>query len=257
LRGLVTALRTLTAVPVWGRDADCFASAIPFFPVVGALVGAVTAASGWGVLRATGDWTLGAAAVMVLVEVLLTGAIHLDGLADVADSFGALGNREKALAIMKDSRAGSFGVVALGCALLLKFTAYGRLVAEPRMWVFVIAAFAASRLAMAQLSVFLPYARADGGTAAPFVTGARPWHFVVALLVAVGFGCAAGSVGIGMVAVGTGGVALVARSCRRRYGGITGDLLGAAGEAVLLACLVFGVLTLGSSSAWLCWTPVP
>ncbi len=238
MHGLITAVRTLTVLPVPGRDARRLADALPYFPLVAALLGGLVILGGQGLLAAVPGWTAGAAAVMLLAEMLLTGAIHTDGLGDAADSLGAGRDRERALAIMRDSRQGSFGVVAITLSLLFKWAAYARLLEEAGWWWLVIAAFAVSRAGTAQLAAFQPYARAEGGTGQPFVGEGR------ILPVAAGWLIAAG---IAVLTVKWAGLALLGFSsgfawtfgcwCRARYGGVTGDLLGAHTEISLTSML--------------------
>lgn len=237
MRGLITALRTLTIIPVPGRDARLLAEALPYFPVAGALLGALVSLGGWGLLAVAPGWTAGAAALMLLLEMLLTGGLHTDGLGDAADALGAGRDRQRALSIMKDSRQGSFGVIAIGLVLLLKWVAYARLLEMAGGWKLVCLAFAVSRQAMAHLAAFQPYARAEGGTGQPFVGGRQVLPVVAGWLMTAG-GC--------FVAVWPGAAALLlaaglawvfGRWCRARYGGVTGDLLGAYTEISLVAVL--------------------
>lgn len=245
MRGLISALRTLTILPVPGRDAPRLADALPYFPVAGALLGGLVALAGQGLLAAVPGWAAGAAAVMLLAEMLLTGVIHTDGLGDAADSLGAGRDRERALAIMKDSRQGSFGVVAIVLALLLKWTAYARLLETVGWWGPVVAAFAVSRAATAQLAASQPYARAEGGTGRAFVGEGRILPAVAGWLVAAGIAVFTAK-WAGLAALGLGAVLAWAfgRCCRARYGGVTGDLLGAHVEISLVFVLLLLVVWL-------------
>jgi len=119
--GLVTAFRTLTILPVPGRDAGEMASSLPWFPVVGGVLGSLFAALALVTNELSGGhWPGGAAAAALAGGIVLTRAIHLDGLADWADGFGGGGDRKKTLAIMKDSATGVFGVTAIVAVLLIK-----------------------------------------------------------------------------------------------------------------------------------------
>lgn len=249
LAGLVTALRTLTRLPVPGREAEHLGAALPWFPVVGALVGALTVGAGELVLRGHASleavvqgrgtaWPGAAAFCMLVTGVLVTGALHLDGLADSADGLGGGRNRERALAIMKDSRTGAFGVLALVLVLLGKFAAYGRLL-ETGHLVWIIAACILARAAQVFLAASQPYAR-ETGTAGAFVRQANWRHAAgagvgaVALVTAVcGFGLAVPV----MAALACGVSAAWGMWCRKRLGGVTGDTLGAGSELVELAVL--------------------
>jgi adenosylcobinamide-GDP ribazoletransferase len=251
---LTTALRTLTLLPAPGRDAQTLAAALPWFPAVGALVGGAL----YGLMAAAmrlpgGGWPAGAAAAAVLGGTLLTRGLHLDGLADWADGFGGGRDRESTLRIMKDPSVGAFGTLALVGALLAKWVAFERLAGcGTGLW--VVAACVAARTVQVDLAVWLPYARAEGGTAEGFVRDSRPAHFLAALALAAAL--VVGLCGpVGALALGAAGLAGRAFGwwCRRRVGGVTGDLLGAASElvetALLLICAAPGA-ALAAVTGW-------
>jgi adenosylcobinamide-GDP ribazoletransferase len=263
MRGLVTAIRTLTVVPVPGPEAGRPASALPWFPLVGAALGAVAfgIARGCESLCAEGApfhqlrWPAGVAVLVLGSWTWLTGALHLDGLADWADGrFGAR-DRERALVIMKDSRIGAFGAIALVLVLVAKWAALARIIEHPDLLGWLVTVPAVSRFAQVELAVSLPYARPEGGTAAAFVNGARLSHRLVALLLAAGAAIAlAGPAGIGGLVVGWALARLHGRGCRRRFGGVTGDLLGAGSELIETA-LLFIVAAAGPALAgWTGWS---
>lgn len=235
MKGLITAIQTLTILPVRGKGSERFASSLPWFPLVGFLVGLPV----WALARWGGVWPAGAAALAVALSALLTRALHLDGLADAADGVGGGHTREKMLAIMKDPHTGAFGTIALIAVLLLQWVAYARLI-ETAGAGWVLAAFVFSRAMQVELACTLPYAREDG-TAAEFVRGAQPWHRFVALALGacgVLFVRPAFHAACAFVAVWIA-IRLYGAWCRKRAGGITGDLIGAgsvlAETAVLLA----------------------
>ena len=239
-RGLATAVRTLSVLPAPGRDAASLASALPWFPLVGALLGGMV----WTVARGVGAlWPEGAAVLAVAAAAALTRGLHLDGVADVADGFGGGRDREHALAIMKDPRAGSFGVVALTLVLLLKTVAFARLAATGQtLW--IVAAGALSRAMQVELAATLPYAREDG-TAGAFVRGARPWHRALAHLLALAVAwTVAGPAGLAAALLAWLVCRLIGATARRRIGGVTGDVLGACSEwtetAVVFAAALAG-----------------
>ncbi|WP_334004324.1 adenosylcobinamide-GDP ribazoletransferase [Sphingomonas aerolata] len=120
MKRLIVAFGFLTRVPMpqVTADAEDFASAIRWYPVVGACIGVVVAAAGW-VGALVDPWT-GALAALV-IWVAITGALHLDGLADLADGLGAAhGNRDRLIAVMADPHIGSFGVVMIALQLIAK-----------------------------------------------------------------------------------------------------------------------------------------
>lgn len=239
LPGLTTAFRTLTILPVPGRDASEPAASLPFFPVVGGVLGLML----WGIslsngLFQDGGWPAGVAALMLVAGSLLTRGLHLDGFADCIDAVGGARDRERRLAIMKDTHLGAFGAVALVLLLLAKWIALTRLVSSGTA-VWVILVLAVSRTMQVDLAVRLPYARRERGTGHPYVTGAAPWHMGVAAAAAVGIALGGyGPLGLGALVVGIGITRIFGAWCRSRLGGITGDLLGAGNELVEV-CLLF------------------
>jgi adenosylcobinamide-GDP ribazoletransferase len=245
MRGLVTAVRTLTVVPCPGRDADNFASSLPFFPLVGGCIGVVVAAVAAAFYRL--DWVgSGPGVVAVVIAALLTRGLHLDGLADTFDALGGGRTPARRLEIMKDPHTGAFGVVAIVGDFLLKAAAINLLVCYGWRWVAL--PFLAGRTAQVVLAVVLPYARATTGTAEGFVRAARPHHLVTALVVATALGLAlAGPWSAVVLAAGLLIAALLALWMRRVFGGVTGDLLGMANETVETLLL----LALGSAAAYL------
>jgi adenosylcobinamide-GDP ribazoletransferase len=238
-RGLITAFRTLTILPVPGREASEPAASLPFFPLVGGVLGLIL----WGIslsngLFPGGGWPAGVAAFMLVTGSLITRGLHLDGFADCIDAVGGARDRERRLAIMKDTRLGAFGAIGLILLLVAKWVALTRLVSSGTA-VWVILVLAVSRTMQVDLAVRLPYARREGGTGHPYVTGAAPWHLVVAATAAVGIALGGyGPLGLGVLGAGVGINRLFGLWCRSRLGGITGDLLGA-GNEVVEVCLLF------------------
>ncbi|PZO19808.1 MAG: adenosylcobinamide-GDP ribazoletransferase [Burkholderiales bacterium] len=151
-RHFLLALQFFTRIPVTGRLADwvgfspaMLRASAAHFPGVGWIVGALTAAVLWGLLLVlpavpAAPWV--AAVASTVFGVLLTGAFHEDGLADLADGLGGSMDRTRALEIMKDSRIGSYGAIALVLAVLAK-VALLALLAQVDAWLAVVALFAA------------------------------------------------------------------------------------------------------------------
>jgi len=206
-------------------------------PAVGALLGLAG-----GVAYALA-WHLGltsflAALAAIAVVALLTGAMHEDGLADVADGFGGGRTRGDTLRIMRDSRIGTFGALALLLAVLARTGALANL-AEPRLVLpALVVAAAVSRATLPAVLLALPSARPDGLAAA---AGQPHWARVVAglalacLLAFALLGPAAALAGL----LAAGGLALLlAALAWRRIGGITGDVLGAAQQLAELGFLL-------------------
>jgi adenosylcobinamide-GDP ribazoletransferase len=244
LRAAAAALAFLTRVPI-GRltvlGPDDVARGAVVFPLVGAGIGALVGGVAVGLdSRLT---LLLAAALAVAAEALVTGAIHLDALADTADGLGAP-TRERALEVMREPAIGSFGATALGLGLLVKTAALAALLDGPDPVLAALAAFALGRVAPLALALTLPYARAGGGTGASLAgPGRAPW---LAAGLLVGIGIAVGALGLrGLWLVVGAGVAviLVGLVARRRFGGVTGDVLGAAVELATALALVAAAAT--------------
>ena len=237
MRPLVTALRTLTRIPVPGRDADRLQDALPFFPAVGLLIGGGVAF----VLYLAGlrAWFAGAGILAMISAVWITRGLHVDGLADVADALGASPARERRLEIMKDPHTGAFGIMAIVGDLLLKTAALAQLGAH-HQWTLVILPFIVSRTAQVGLAVSLRYARPEGGKAGGFVDQARPAHLILALLAAGAIAVAlAGLTGVILLLQGLVAAVLLRIWMKREFGGVTGDLLGFSNEVIETGLLVF------------------
>jgi adenosylcobinamide-GDP ribazoletransferase len=230
LRAAAGALSFLTLVPI-GRvvavEARDVARGVVFFPVVGAGVGALTAAVAVGLHTWLPAFV--AAGVALASAILVTGALHVDALADTFDAAGG-GSRERALEIMRDSRLGTFGASALALDLLLKVGAIATLVVRGGAVPALVAAGALSRAASPPLAAFLPYPRPGAGPGS-VLTGAPRLQVAAA----VGVGIAIAVLAVGADALWLAGaaavVALVAGLAFRRWlGGATGDCLGAVTE---------------------------
>lgn len=218
------------------------AAAAPWFPAVGALVGAVVATVGVG---AGALWPVGvAAALAILVNVLLTGALHLDGLADCADGSGGH-TRERRLAIMKDHAVGVYGAAAVVFDLLLRTLCLaGLLVVGPGVaFAGIVAAWTLSRAAMLPVALVLPYAR-SGGTGQTVIDGLTRVRCAVGLggtillalvLVVPSAGFLALLAALAAAALAALGPSLWAGA---RLGGATGDVLGAVAECALIGALL-------------------
>lgn len=230
LKSFISAMRTLTAIPVPGKECEKYEDSLYAFPLVGALLGSLL----W-LLASAPLPTAVLAAFMLTAQTLLTCGFHLDGIADAADGFGGGYTKERSLEIMKDSQIGAFGALALALTLLLKFTLFYSLlqVGETRM---VIFAMLISRTTQVFQCVTLPYARPTG-TAAATVQNSRPRHLMVALALCVLLLLPAGPRTLLLLPVGLAAAFLWGLYCKHRVGGITGDLLGATNEIVEITVL--------------------
>jgi adenosylcobinamide-GDP ribazoletransferase len=198
--------------------------AVGWFPVVGAFIGAVVGGVWWGAGRV---WpALAGAAVAVAADAALTGLLHLDGLADSADGLLPHLARDRRLEVMAEPRIGAFGAATLAIALILRTSALASMHPDVRL---VAALWCASRTHMATIMGSLPYARGEG-LATVFGEGGHWATTVYGLAGAVALAAWWHPVrGVGAVAAGTVAAAAVAALARRRVGGFTGDVLGAAG----------------------------
>lgn len=248
------AFGTLTVLPVrvtrWDRAAA--RSGMLYAPLAGLVVGLCAAALG-GALLLLGGGPLLAAVGSAAVPAVLTRGLHLDGLADTADGLGSGKPAEDALRIMKQSDIGPFGVSTLLFAVLAQVAALAELYAEG--WAYgALAAVVAAVVARGALTLAsrtgVPAARPEGLGAA--VAGTVPVRAAVGCAALVTAGCAAagaawgayGALHTGLAALfGLGVGELLLAHCRRRFGGVTGDVFGALAESAGLATLV--LLTLG------------
>ena len=217
------ALAFLTPLPAM-RAADARpldATALPWFPAVGALVGVGVGGVWWG----AGEWwpPLVAGALALVADLALTGMLHVDGLVDAADGLlPPFADRTRRLDVMADPTAGAFGVAALVAVLAVRVAALASI--APNVLA-VVGMWSMSRTCMAITARHVPYAR-PGGLATGLV-GDVGDHRVDLVLAAAGVAAVvlAGWAALA-VAVGAGAVVWLAR---RRLGGFTGDVLGAAG----------------------------
>ena len=231
VRSAVAAMTFLTAVPIGRRvdvgERDLRAGAVAF-PIVGGLVGAFAGVVSWGATFALPS--LVAAVLGVAVGVLVTAALHVDGLADVADGMGAaLAGRDPSAA-MRDPRLGTFGGATLALDLILKTSVLMSLVAGQRFPLELVAAAALARVAPLGLAMALPYISPDSGSGG-WTRGVGPGVFLGATAIASAVGAATiGPVFLAMLGTGVLVTTLLGRWSAVHLGGVTGDVLGASAE---------------------------
>jgi len=240
VRDLLGAVSFLTRVPTGTgavQPAE-IARFVPWFPLVGALVGVVVGGlyAGASVLLPP----LVAAAVAVTAGVAVTGAFHEDGLGDTADAFVGGGDREDTLRILKDPRLGTFGVAAVAASLLLRVAAVAALTPTSALAALPAAHALSRATAVGVMAVFPPAAETGLGAAYARALSGRQ-----ALLgVATGMVLAAALLGAwALPAAGLAGVAALGlgRVARRRVGGVGGDVLGAVQQAGEILTLLVAV----------------
>ena len=252
MSGLATALGFYTRLPIPGTAAGSkdLARSAPWFPVAGLCIGAVIAAA-YSVLSQLLPGTV-AAVLAVSGGTLLTGALHEDGLGDVADAFAGGWTVERRLEILDDPRQGTFGVLALTAAFLTRVSAIAVLDAYSAL-ALVPAAHALSRVPALVLMRRQQLARPQG-LAADFANGLTSAHAVGAVV--AGVTIAALLIGLWVVPAAllcslvSWGMASLART---KVGGIGGDVLGATQQLAELAVLLLGVAVLEGSWGTLAW----
>jgi adenosylcobinamide-GDP ribazoletransferase len=250
---ILAAFAFLTRLPLPGlaHAPGTLERAVAWCPLVGVAVGAAAAAAyaGAGLLWPSPLPALAA----VVTAVLLTGGFHEDGLADTADAFAAGGDRAHLRAVLADSRVGALGALALALVVAGKVVALAVL-APAAAGAALVAGHALGRWAIPALLWWLPYVSGEAGVAARLAAGATRRRLLVATVVAVAATAAASAVGVAetaaiaaapplawtrLVVVLLAAAALVTAGLgslyRRRLGGVTGDLLGAACQLVELA----------------------
>lgn len=243
MKRFFAAIRFLTILPVpggWSGDEKTLARSIFFFPLAGLAIGLIAAAFDYAVGRALP--LLPASVLTILVLIGLSGGLHMDGLADTADGFFSARPRAKMMEIMRDSRIGVMGVLAVVFVVLLKVTLLAVMV-TPSRWVLILLMPLAGRAAVVLLMTALPYARPEGGLATLFA-GSRSWlhglwawglMFVLSGWLAQGLGLAAAILALILTA-------LFILYNRSKIGGYTGDTLGAVCELAEMAPLLAAVV---------------
>ncbi len=233
----------LTRLPLGrGRSPEAgeMARAARVLPLVGILVALGGALAFW-LAQGLGLPLPACALIAVAATVLLTGALHEDGLADVADGFGGGAAREHKLRIMRDSRIGTYGVLALVLSVALRAAALagiGAVGGAMAVALTLIGAHALSRASLPAIMAALPLARGDGLAAQVGRTETRNAATAAALGAAIALlalGPAAGLAALAAAGAGAGAIAALAQA---QIGGYTGDVLGAAEQAAQTAALL-------------------
>lgn len=232
------ALTFLTRLPLpktWMFGAEDIGRSTAVFPLIGVLFGGVS----WLILKLFLWLEIGSkpleslliAALIIVVSVRITGALHVDGLADMADGFGGGRDKERILVIMRDSVIGTFGGVALILLFALKIIAIGILIERGKAESFLLIAPMMARWATVPMGKFLPYARREGGLGQS-VTDFVGWtELIIATLITAIFTFIFANPG-GFICwlIVIMSTIYVANLCLRKIGGITGDTMGANSE---------------------------
>ncbi len=233
MKSVLAAIRFLTILPVpsrAGEEEKHLSRSVPFFPVVGLLIGLVAATFDSALIRIFPS--ILSSMLVVIALIAASGGLHLDGLADTADGFFSSRPREQVLEIMRDSRSGPMGVTAIVCLIGLKTAAVTSIGPDLR-WGAILMMPLAGRCTLAVLLTLLPYARPEGGLAAVFQQSRSVFNvfWAAGMLACVGW-LVAGSTGFVMAAISLAGTLALAAYTYLRIGGLTGDTLGAGCEIV-------------------------
>jgi adenosylcobinamide-GDP ribazoletransferase len=239
LNGLLGAVQFLTRLPVPGGDYRLEA-AVVWLPLVGCLLGAVLAMVDWA-MRWLQAPALLASTVVVVLLLMLTGALHVDGLMDTCDAVLVHATPERRLEIMRDPRVGAFGVAGLVSVIVLKIASVDALADAIRPFLLILAP-GLGRWAIVLVASLFPYGRKNG-LGAPLKAAATPRALVVASLVPL-VGCVlvwpAGIIG---AAVGALLALALGRWLMRQLPGLTGDCYGAVCEVVETGVWLSAALT--------------
>ena len=240
--GLWTALQFFTRIRLVKQvewDEGVFGRSIPFIPIVGLVVGALLALGNW-VLVALGTADLLRAAILLVLEIIVTGGLLYDGFMDTADGLFSGRERERMLEIMKDSRVGANGVLAAISLVILKWSLWSSITPVHLSWLLLLSQFV-GRIGMVGLICLFPYARPEGigGLFAQYAKRRYLWlaaaqGTLVCLLVY--------QPALAVAAVTWGVMYYLAVKAARQLGGLTGDVYGALTETGILLFMLFGYL---------------
>jgi adenosylcobinamide-GDP ribazoletransferase len=240
-RPFVFAWHFLTAIPLSRLHHEPtsleLAASMMWYPAIGLLLGGCLAIADLGFAAVLEPEVVDALLIVLLI--LLTRGLHQDGLADTLDGLAGGRTPTERLEIMRDPRIGAIGATGLFLSLILRFAGLVALPHALRLPV-LICMPAVGRWAMVTVAWFSPYARMEGGLAAPFLAHLS-WRHVV---VSTGVLTSALIIGLGLqgaavvMVVGIGLVLTVWAACRTWFGGVTGDTLGAANELIEILFLL-------------------
>lgn len=237
MSGLLGALQFLTRIPIRTPHEVEHRLAVPWFPVVGLLIGAVVGGLAAGLSELLPPLVVGAVAVGV--GLLVTGAFHEDGLADVADAFGGGWTVERRLEILQDSRHGTYGVAALSTSIVVRVACLASIPSPGALFAAAVAAHTLGRAGAVAAMRAAPPAR-DSGLGVAAAAALRPLPTIAGLV--AGVGAVAALTGwwvLPLAAAATVGVTVTVTLAVRKIGGLAGDVLGAVEQVV--ECLVLVV----------------
>lgn len=248
MKGLFGAVQFLTRVPIRMAAPVEHARVVPWFGVVGVLIGTAVGGVAAGLTELVPVAV--AATCAVVVGLLTTGAFHEDGLADIADAFGGGWTVERRLEILKDSRHGTYGVAALSSSIVVRVVCAASIAAPSAVFVAFVAAHGIARVSAVAAMKAAPPAT-ESGLGVRAAASLRPVPTLVGLTGAVGVVTLVCGWWVlpflGAAAIGTAAVIVLAV---RKIGGLAGDVLGAVEQVV--ECLVLVVAT-GLAQRYVVW----
>ncbi|HVA82277.1 MAG TPA: adenosylcobinamide-GDP ribazoletransferase [Candidatus Binataceae bacterium] len=229
----------LTILPILPRgriDDARVADSFGWFPLIGFALGVALCVEDAILAR---FFALTLRSILIVLSItIVTGALHLDGLADTADALGAGRDRTRALEILRDSRIGAYGTAAIFFSLALKIVTLATL-AGARRYTAIFAAVGFSRWAMVAVAERLPYLRTTGAGSAMLADTRTPRNLMIASLTVIAATAPLISRSILGAAIAAIAITLAVRAFYRRWlCGVTGDLIGACGEIVEIAVLI-------------------
>ncbi len=237
VRGLLVAINFLTIAPPGVMEKatrEDIKSSIPFFPVVGLFIGLFLYVIYLIFVNLFPLFLTDS--LVVLLWVLITGALHLDGVADTIDGFYAGRTKEEILKIMKDPHTGAMGTIGVVLFILLKFAGIHSLPPEIKPGSLLLVPAIARGIILIP-AFFLPYAR-DEGTGRDFVEGVKGWHLIILCILIILFLMPFGKKGLLLLSANIVVVFLFGIYCRKKLNGVTGDCLGFLCETTEIVSLI-------------------
>jgi adenosylcobinamide-GDP ribazoletransferase len=249
VKRFLIALQFLTVLPIKIKSEIAqkdFGGSLLYFPAVGMLIGLLLA----GMVLLLGFLPGPVVGVLILiVSIVITGGIHLDGFADTCDGFYGKWPKEKILEIMRDSRIGTMGAAGVVCLLLLKFTLIVS-IPENVLWKQLIMMMVFARWSQVLACYTSDYAREEG-KGKYFVSHARKASlFAGSVFTVILFLLLMRFKGIVLFVPSFAGILLFINYAKKKIGGMTGDTIGATSEIAEIAVLFFGLVYSEVQSAW-------
>lgn len=250
MTGLVGALQFLTRIPIQLSRPVPHDRVLPWFAVAGAMIGAAVGGVAAGSAELVPNTV--AATLAVVAGLLITGAFHEDGLADIADAFGGGWTVDDRLRILKDSRHGTYGVAALASSILIRVVAAASITSSAALFAAFVSAHTLGRAAAVAAMRLAPPA-SDSGLGVAAAANLRPWSTALGQLAGIALVGIVAGWWIGPFVAGTVIAMLaVVWLAVRKIGGLAGDVLGAVEQVVECTVLVVASGLAARHQIW--WT---